>query len=116
VNAIHTDVILELDLARAFEFTKDSCTPNIHNALLGDGCTCMPSRNLFESVRSTVLTHFVLWLPGVNSHRSELVLVRIVSNLTKVVRSTCPKLASVALLGIVSQQERMILAAGDHVD
>ena len=58
----------------------------------------------------------VLGKPGVDPYWFELVLIRIISNLSEIVRSTGPKLPSIALFGVICQKESVVLAAGDLID
>ena len=103
-DTLNLDIILELHFARSFEFSKNACTPDIHDSLLSDGSTGVPCRDLFEFVRAGVLTHFVLGEARVDSDRAELILVRIIADLAKVVSSTCPKLTAVALPRVIGQE------------
>ena len=116
INALNLNIVLEFDLAGTFEFSKNASAPNIHDSFFGDGCTRVPSRYLLELVRSIALTHLIIWHSWIDSHGTELVLVRIVSNLSEVVGSKGPKLPTIPLLGIVSEEESMVLAAGDLVN
>ena len=115
INALNLNIVLEFDLAWTFEFSKNAGAPNIHDSFFSDGCTRVPSRYLLELVRSIALTHLIIWHSWIDSHGTELVLVRIVSNLSEVVGSEGPKLPAIPLLGIVSEEESMVLATGDLV-
>ena len=62
------------------------------------------------------MTHLVFWHSRVDSHRAELVLVRIVSNLPKVVSSAGPELPAISFLHVVGEEQSVVLAAGDLED
>ena len=116
IDTLNTYVVLKFDFARAFELSKNTGAPHIHDSLFSDGSACMPSWNLFEFVWSAVLTHLVLGKSGVDSHWTELVLIRIISNLSEIVRSTGPKFPSITLLWVICQEKSVVLAAGDLID
>ena len=67
-------------------------------------------------MRAAILAHFVLGGLRIDAHRAELVLIRIIADLTEVVCSTGPELPAVALSWIVSQEHSVILATTDLVD
>ena len=67
-------------------------------------------------MRAAILAHFVLGGLWIDAHRAELVLIRIIADLTEVVCSTGPELPAVALSWVVSQEHSVILATTDLVD
>ena len=67
-------------------------------------------------MRAAILAHFVLGGLRIDAHRAELVLIRIIADLTEIVCSTSPELTAVALSWIVSQEHSVILATTDLVD
>ena len=54
-------------------------------------------------MRTTALTHLILWNSRIDPHGTELVLVRIVSNLSEVVGSEGPKLPAISLFSIIGE-------------
>lgn len=103
IDTLDTDVVLEFYLTGSFEFSKNSGAPNVHDSIFSDGCTCVPSWDLLEFMRTTALTHLILWNSRIDPHGTELVLVRIVSNLSEVVGSEGPKLPTISLFSIIGE-------------
>ena len=95
IDAADKDVILQFDFPWPFEFSEYSRSPDVHLTIVCDSSGGVPSWNLLEVVWSRHLWALgVIWMPRVNPHRLELILIWIVTDLAKVVCSTCPKLTA----------------------
>ena len=115
-DSVDLDVVLELDLARALEFAEDARAPHIHDAVFGHGCRGVPRRNLVEAVGALRLAVLVVGHARVDSHWREHILIRIVADLTEVVSSERPQLAPGALVWVLEQDQRVVLAASHLQD
>ena len=73
----------------------------------------MPCRYLFEIVRAAILTHLVLGGPRVDPHWAKLILIGVIADLAKIVRSTGPELTSIALSWVVGEEHGVVLATTD---
>ena len=67
-------------------------------------------------MRAAILAHFVLGRLRIDAYWAELVLIRIIADLTEIVCSTGPELTAVALSWVVSQEHSVVLATTDLVD
>ena len=95
IDATNKDVVLQFDLPRPFEFSKYSCSPNVHLAIICDCSRGMPCRDLFEVVWSGIFRAFrIIWMARVNPDWLELILIWIIADLAKVICSTGPQLTT----------------------
>ena len=112
IDTADKDVILQFDLPWSFEFSKYSCSPNVHLTIICDSCRSVPGWDLLKVVWSWHFWAFsVIWMARVNPHRLELILIWIITDLAKVVCSTCPKLTT-SVFTALGKEEGMVLSTG----
>lgn len=110
-DTLNSDIVLQLDLPRSLEFSKDARTPHIHDSFVCHSSWGVPRRYFGESVRSRTCAHLVFTRSRVNSDWWELILGRVVANLAEIVSTEGPKLTTIALTRVVNKHQRVVLAA-----